>query len=271
MSTIQCSCSISGILQRDLLERAMEQAVRDLHDVVFGEARDFFTLVRARVLERVANDALAAGARDQFEALRDLIGLPVLDAAVDVFLVLANDDDVHVRMLGRDVRVQRRAGAHVGVHAQRLAHRDVEALEAAALRRRDRRLEKDLRPAQRFPGRWLDAVASRACRRARRCRSRSMSSRAPAARDDAQRSIHDLRSDAVAVGDGHGDFLRGRDRGGQGGLLVIFRRPMRFAASIRRRLLLPGQGPILGVPPLADPVGLEVVQPGRIARSARGR
>ena len=60
-------------------------------------------------------------------------------------------------MLGRDERVIGNARPHVGVQAQRLARGDVEALEAAALRRGDGRLEKDLGAAQRFPRAGLDA------------------------------------------------------------------------------------------------------------------
>ena len=65
-------------------------------------------------------------------------------------------------MLGVDVGVVGHAGADVGVEAQRLARRDVQALEAAALRRGDRRLEKDLGAPQRFPRAGLDADADAA-------------------------------------------------------------------------------------------------------------
>ena len=189
------------VLGGDFVERPVEQAVRDLHDVVFGEARDFFALVGAGVLEGVADDAFAAGSRDQLEALRDLIGLAVLDAAIDVLFVLANDDDVHRRVFGRDVGIERHAGPNVGVHAERLADGNVEALEAAALRRRDRRLQKDLRAPQRFPGRRLDAVAQTLV--VDRLADLDALELEPRSRgiEDSQRRGHDFRTDAVAVGD----------------------------------------------------------------------
>ena len=81
----------------------------------------------------------------------------MLDAAVDVFLVLADDDDIHAGMLGVDVGVVGDARAHVRVQAEHLPGGDVQALEAAALRRRDRRLQEHLRAAQRLPRARLDA------------------------------------------------------------------------------------------------------------------
>ena len=60
-------------------------------------------------------------------------------------------------MLGVDERVIGDARADVGVQAERLARGDVEALEAAALRRGDGRFEEDLGAAQGFPGAGFDA------------------------------------------------------------------------------------------------------------------
>ena len=59
-------------------------------------------------------------------------------------------------MLRVDERMIGNAGPHVRVEAQRLAGGHVEALEAAALRRGDGRLQKNFRAAQGFPGAGLD-------------------------------------------------------------------------------------------------------------------
>src|SRR5579883_75714 len=195
------------VLLRDFCERPMEQTIGDLHDVVFGEAGDFLSFVRSRVLEGVADDAFASRSRDELKALRYLVCLPVLDPAVDVFLVLANDYDVHLRMLRCHVRIERHTRTDVGVHAQRLADRHVEALESAALRRRDRRFEEDFRPAKRLPGCRLDPVAESFV--VNRLADLNALQREPGACgvQDAQRGSHNFRSDAVAVGDRHGRLL----------------------------------------------------------------
>ena len=70
----------------------------------FDHAGDLPAAVAARVLEGVADDPLAARAGDQLEALEDLVGLAVLDAGVQVFLVLAHDHHVHPRVLRRHER-----------------------------------------------------------------------------------------------------------------------------------------------------------------------
>ncbi len=93
------------ILGRDLVEDLVEQAVGDLHDVVFGEAGHLLTAVGLRIFEGIPHDPLGALAGDQLQALRDIDRLLVLDASVEVFLVFADDDDVHLRMLGADERV----------------------------------------------------------------------------------------------------------------------------------------------------------------------
>ena len=114
------------IFRADFIEDLVEQAVGELHDVVFGEAGDLLAVVAARVLEGVADDLLAARAADELQALVDFVGLPVLDAGVQILFVFAHDHHVHARMLGLDVRVIGDAGPHVGVKAERLARGDVE-------------------------------------------------------------------------------------------------------------------------------------------------
>ena len=138
ISTIQASFSISGYSARDLVEDLVEQAVGHLHDVVLHEAGDLLAVVQARVFERVAHDLLAARPRDQLDARHHFRRQLILDARVQILFVLAHDHHVHIGMLGVDERMVGHARPHVGILAQRLARGDVQALEAAALRRGDR-------------------------------------------------------------------------------------------------------------------------------------
>ena len=52
-----------GIVLRDLAEDGEEEAVRELHDVRLRHARDLAAVVRARVLEREADDPLGRASR----------------------------------------------------------------------------------------------------------------------------------------------------------------------------------------------------------------
>ena len=93
------------IFRRDLVEDAVKQAVGPFHDVVFDEAGDFLAAEFLRVLKSVADDLFRAGPRDQLEAFLDLIGLAILDAGIGVLFVLADDDDIHYRVLCLDERM----------------------------------------------------------------------------------------------------------------------------------------------------------------------
>ena len=171
----------------------------------------------ARVLERVPHDLLAAGAGDELEALDDLVGLSVLDAGVEVLLVLADDHHVHPRVpRGHEWRMTD-ARPDVGVQAERLAQRHVQALVAAAGGRRDRRLEEQSCVAQRAPGLRSDACA--VPRAIDRLTDLDGTRRDPGTRrvENRQRRGHDLGADAVAAGDGNGHVggvLDGRRRAG---------------------------------------------------------
>ena len=92
------------ILRGDLVKDFVKEAISDLHDVVFREAGDLLAIVAARIFKSVAHDLFRAGPRDELEALRHLIGLLILDAAVHIFFIFAHDDDIHAGMFGFDER-----------------------------------------------------------------------------------------------------------------------------------------------------------------------
>ncbi len=147
------------ILGGDFVEDPVKQTVGQFHDVVFGEAGNFLAVVSARVLKSITNNFFRARTRYQFQTLRHLVGLAVLNAGVKVFFVLADDDHVHAGMLCLDERMIGNARPHVRVQAEHLAHGDVQTLEAAALWRSDWRLEKNFGVAERFPRTGFDAGA----------------------------------------------------------------------------------------------------------------
>ena len=232
MSTIQCSFSMIWVLGADLFEDPVEETVADLHDVVFGEAGDLLSVVAQRVLEGVANDLFTARPGDQLQALSDLGGLLVLDSRVKVLFVLPDDDEIHARVLGFDKRRVRDAGSDVGVQTQRLARRDVQALVAAALRRRDRGLEKHPRSPQGIPGRRLDARRDASPIDLFADLDDLRLDARPGTLQDFQGRGHDLRADAVTIGDSDRNVLAHAVAPfpplGSGGIIgaAIRRRPM---------------------------------------------
>jgi len=144
----------------------------------------------------------------------------VLNARVQVLLVFPHDDEVHLGVQRVDEGRVTHARPHVGVEAQRLAHRHVQALEPTPLRRGDGGLEEHLGAAQRFPGigRNARAVAGQVLlltdldELRRDARTRGL--------QHTQRGVHDFGADAVATGHGdgyeffHDDCLFGVDDGG---------------------------------------------------------
>ena len=143
-----------------------EEPVRVLHDVRLRHAVDGAPALRSRVLEREANDSLRgfrahrldreAGLRVQLLRLQpaerrdQLLGRLAagleLDAGVEVFGVLADDDDVH-RLVTRAHAGIGLAGPQAGVEVQLVAQRDVHRAEPRADRRRYGSLEGHARVA----------------------------------------------------------------------------------------------------------------------------
>ena len=136
------------ILGRDLSEDFMKQTVGKFHNVVFSEAGDLLAIVAASIFKCVAHNLFRSWARNNLQTLHDLIGLAVLNARVQILFILADDHDVHARMLRLDERMIRNAGPHVRVKSERFAHGHVQALVASTLRRRNRSFQENFCVAQ---------------------------------------------------------------------------------------------------------------------------
>ena len=136
------------IFRRNLIEDSVKQTVGQFHDVVFGKAGNFFSVMKAGVFKRVPNDFLRAGPRDQFQALDDLIRLTMFDTRVKILFILAHDHHVNAGIFRLDKWMIRNTRPHVRVEPERLPHRNIQTLEASALWRGDWRFEKEFRRSQ---------------------------------------------------------------------------------------------------------------------------
>ena len=192
-----------GILGGHLVEDAMEQAVGELHDIVFGHAGDFFAAIGAGVLEGIADNALGAGTGNQFENLDDFIGLLVLDAGVQVFFVLADDDEVHARVGRCDVGRVRLAGSHVGEQTERLANSHIQAFVAAPLWGGDGAFEQHLVAANDIPRFGRDAGQNAAPVDSFSNFNGVIGEGNARRVEDAEGRGHDFRANAIAVGNDH--------------------------------------------------------------------
>src|SRR6266542_4184509 len=155
---------------RERVAPVPERSLGELHDVALVDEGDALSLQADRVVDRRADEALRALARDRLHAdagragepdlLELLRELPLeegedllrllgarlpLDAGVDVLGVLAEDHHVDLlRVLHRRRDALESAdGAQAHVEVEELAERDVEGSDAAADRGRERALDAD--------------------------------------------------------------------------------------------------------------------------------
>ena len=145
------------VLGADLIKHLVKETVGHLHDVVLGKAGHLLATVGPCILERIPHDLLAARTRNQLETLGNVVGAPVLNTRVGVFLILAHDDHIHLGMLRPDERIVAQAWTNVRIQAERLAGGDIQGFKTSALRSGDRGLQKDFCPPQRLPSRRFDA------------------------------------------------------------------------------------------------------------------
>jgi len=119
-----------GELRGDFLTAAEEEAVGELHDVGLVDGVDLLAAVFLGVIEGCLGDARGAFAGDDFEGLRDVGIDHDLEAGVEVFGVLAEDDEVDVRVVGFEAG-KIFNGAEVGVEVEFFAQRHVDGGEAS--------------------------------------------------------------------------------------------------------------------------------------------
>src|SRR6266566_7929385 len=101
--------------------------------------------------------ALGLDPFDQLERFR--LALLVFDPGVEVFRVLADDDQVDVVEPRADALIGL-ARAHLRVEVEGLPQADVDGAEAAADRRRDRALDRDPGAPDRFERRLRERIAT---------------------------------------------------------------------------------------------------------------
>ena len=143
----------------------------------------------------------------------------VLDAGVQVLFVLADNHQIHVGMPGVHERVVGDAGADIGVLAEGLAGGDVEALEAAALRRGDGSLEEDVGPQQGFPGARFDPRGVAAQIDLFSDFNGFDLERGARGFQNLERGVHDFGTDAISMGNCDGSL------GGHNGIFKIIGLP----------------------------------------------
>ena len=99
---------------------AQKQAIRELHDIGLVDGVNLLALVLAGVLESETRNASGRFLGDDLQALDHAGDNFVLDAGVKALRVFAHDDQVDVRITGRNVR-QVANGTEVGIELKLLA------------------------------------------------------------------------------------------------------------------------------------------------------
>src|SRR5258708_24971785 len=112
---------------------AQKQAIGELHDIGFMNGVNLLALVLAGVLEGKFGDAGGSLFRDDLQAFHNAWDDLVLKAGIEAFGILANDDEIDVRVAGGNVR-QITDRAEVRVELEFLAQGNVDAGKAAAHR-----------------------------------------------------------------------------------------------------------------------------------------
>src|ERR1041385_7406249 len=131
-----CSCAVFAvsdlrILLGDVAGTAQEQAIGELHDVGLVDAVHAPALVLPCVFESKAGDTRRSDLGDDLQALDDARNHLMLDARIQTFGILADDDEVHIGIAGSDVR-KIANGPEVCVKREALAEGYVNAGEPAA-------------------------------------------------------------------------------------------------------------------------------------------
>ena len=78
----------------------MKKTVSLLHDVVFGEAGYFFSVLLFGIFKGIPYNFFTSRTADEFQALYDFICLLMLDPGIQIFLIFPDNHQIHDRMLG---------------------------------------------------------------------------------------------------------------------------------------------------------------------------
>ena len=118
---------------RHLLATAQEQPVTQLHDVGLVDNCHLLAMELGRIVEGELGNAIGLGGGDHLEALHHPGHRLVLEAGVLALSLLADDDQVHVDVLGLDPGYARHLH-HAGVQVQTLPHPHIERLGVVGFR-----------------------------------------------------------------------------------------------------------------------------------------
>ena len=140
---------------RDRSGTAQKKAVGHLHDVGLVDTVDLPAFVLARVVEGEAGDAGTSLFGDDLQTFDDARHYFVLDAGVEAFGIFANDDEVHIRITGRNVG-KVADGTEVRVELETLPQFHVDTREPASDGSRDRAFQADTRALDRLMQRLRD-------------------------------------------------------------------------------------------------------------------
>ena len=132
-----------GIARGDLAGAVEEQAVAELHDVGLVHRGHALAAPAPGLVERKLGDARRRHLGDDLDALDHSGHHGVLEPGIQVFGVLADDDQIDT-LVARGYRRQVPHRPQVGVEIEGLAQPDIDAGKALAHRCRDRALQRDL-------------------------------------------------------------------------------------------------------------------------------
>ena len=195
---MRSSAAMSGIVLGDPAEAIEEEPVGELHDVGLVDGRDPLAPVPPRVIEGELRDPRGGALRDDLQGLDDSRHDRVLEAAVEVLGVLADDDEVDVLEPAGD-RGHVLDRPEVGVEVERLAQPDVDRGEALSDGRAYRALERDAGCAGWTRGRARRAGdLLRASRPRRPTTASSNAEGSPAASRIESDGVGHLRADTVS-------------------------------------------------------------------------
>src|SRR6266404_3511191 len=118
-----------GVIPGHVAKTVEEKPIRQFHDVGFVNRRDLFSSFSTRILKRKSGDACRSLLGDDLDAIDNTRYDDVFDSRVEIFGVLAHDNQVEFRIAAGNIR-QCTYGTQVGVKIERLAQPHVNGSES---------------------------------------------------------------------------------------------------------------------------------------------